>query len=55
MMHQQLVKEGYQIGVNKVHKLMKMMELQAKQKNDDQNKIHPYLLHTLDLANPTKL
>ncbi len=55
MMHQQLIEEGYHIGVNKVHKLMKLMELQPKQKNDDQNKIHPYLLHDLDLANPTKL
>jgi len=55
MMHQQLVNEGYHIGVNKVHKLMKMMEIQAKQKHDDQNKIHPYLLHDLELAKPTKL
>jgi len=55
MMHQQLIKEGYRIGVNKVHKLMKMMELHAKQKQDDQNKIHPYLLHDLSLAKPTKL
>ena len=61
MMHQQLLAEGYKIGINKVLKLMKALEEQGdfKQKssldatNDTTNYSHA--LHHLELVKPFKL
>lgn len=58
-MHQLLVKEGYKIGVNKVHKLMKLLEEQkgvkpiSKKIDTEKEPIqHSHILHDLALAKP---
>lgn len=60
--HQQLLKDGHKIGVNKVHKLMKMAETEANAlptsnrhslQNDPLASTH--LLHDLPLAKPFKI
>lgn len=57
-MHQQLLKEGYKIGVNKVHKLLKI--LQTKQEStsshsSEEPPVYLSILHDLELAKPFKL
>lgn len=60
-MHQALVKEGYKIGVNKVHKLMKTLEeengIKQPSKAPSTQEATPYshILHDLALAKPFKL
>lgn len=58
-MHQLLIKEGYKIGVNKVHKLIKQLEEQgikpSCKKVDATTKEsiqHSHILHDLALAKP---
>lgn len=58
-MHQLLIKEGYKIGVNKVHKLMKLLEekgLKPLPKETDTKAKeliqHSHILHDLALAKP---
>ena len=56
-MHQQLIQEGYAVGVNKVNRLMNQMGIQAifpKKKRfsgvkHQQHKIYPYLLGNIDI------
>ena len=56
-MHQQLIQEGYALGVNKVNRLMNQMGIQAifpKKKRfcgikHQQHKIYPYLLGNIDI------
>lgn len=61
MMHQHLLNEGFKIGINKVHKLMKLLEEKGelKQKNtlDATNDTAKYshALHNLELLKPLKL
>lgn len=59
-MHQLLIKEGYKIGVNKVHKLIKLLEeekgIKPSSKKVDATKHeslqHSHILHDLALAKP---
>lgn len=58
-MHQILIKEGYKIGVNKVHKLMKLLEEEkgikpiSKKIDTEKEPIqHSHILHDLALAKP---
>ena len=58
-MHQELIKEGYKIGVNKVHKLIKLVEetkdiKQSSKHMDAANELiqHSHILHDLELAKP---
>ncbi len=59
-MHQVLIKEGYKIGVNKVHKLIKIVEAekgvkQTSKKVDtatNESIQHSHILHDLALAKP---
>lgn len=59
-MHQLLIKEGYKIGVNKVHKLIKLLEEEkgikpSSQKVDaskNESMQHSHILHDLALAKP---
>lgn len=60
-MHQLLIKEGYKIGVNKVHKLIKLLEEQKGIKPSSKKvdtlkpksiQHSPHILHDLALAKP---
>jgi len=61
MMHQYLLEEGYKIGINKVHKLMKILEEQGelKQKSSVETTNgttnYSHALHNLELVKPFKL
>ncbi len=61
-MHQKLIEEGFKIGVNKVHKLMKILEEQnalsrSSNYENQPNKVqvHSRSLHDLALIKPYKL
>lgn len=62
-MHKQLIEDGYNIGVNKVNKLMNLMGIQAlfpKKKRhtslkDKEHKVYPYLLRDLTINQPNQV
>lgn len=62
-MHQQLLEDGYRIGVNKVNRLMNVMGIQAifpkKRKltsiKNHEHKIYPYLLRNLVISKPNQV
>ena len=58
-MHRQLIEDGYAIGVNRVHKLMRQMGIQAifpkrkyKSGKNTHHKIYPYLLDNTQIDKP---
>jgi len=62
-MHQQLLQDGFAIGVNKVNKLMNKMGIQAifprKRRltsvKNQQHKIYPYLLRDVEITNANQV
>jgi putative transposase len=62
-MHRQLLEDGFQVGVNKVNKLMNIMGIQAifpKKKRhtsvkNHEHKVYPYLLRNIDIDKPNKV
>ena len=62
-MHQQLLQDGFTIGVNKVNRLMNQMGLQAifprKRRltsiKNQQHKIYPYLLRDIEIHKPNQV
>jgi len=62
-MHQQLLEDGYRVGVNKVNRLMNMMGIQAifpkKRKltsiKNHEHKIYTYLLRDLEIDKPNQV
>jgi putative transposase len=62
-MHQQLLEDGYKVGVNKVNRLMNVMGIQAifpkKRKltsiKNHEHKIYPYLLRDLEIERPNRV
>lgn len=62
-MYQQLLEDGYRIGVNKVNRLMNVMGIQAifpkKRKltsiKNHEHKIYPYLLRDLEINRPNQV
>jgi len=60
--HKKLKEEGYKIGHNKVHKLMKIMGLEGirpkrkiKNLKKELNKIYPYLLKDIKITKPNQV
>jgi putative transposase len=62
-MHQQLLEDGYRIGVNKVNRLMNVMGIQAifpkKRKltsiKNHEHRVYPYLLRDLEINRPNQV
>jgi putative transposase len=62
-MHQQLLEDGYKVGVNKVNRLMNVMGIQAifpkKRKltsiKNHEHKVYPYLLRDLEIDRPNRV
>ena len=62
-MHQQLLEDGYKVGVNKVNRLMNVMGIQAifpkKRKltsiKNHEHKIYPYLLRDFEIDRPNRV
>jgi len=62
-MHQQLLEDGYHVGLNKVNRLMNAMGIQAifpkKRKltsiKNHEHKIYPYLLRNLEIKKPNQV
>lgn len=63
MMHAQLLEDGYSVGINKVHRLMSMMGIQAifpRRKRltsikNHEHKIYPYLLRDIEINRPNEV